>query len=374
MSQKFKEEMIDLPAGRPLRILITRADRIGDLIVSTPVFKEVRKYFPNAWIAGLTFLENREALEGHPDLNEVLLYDKKGSEEGWLGNLRFALWLARKKFDVVIHLHATNRMHGVTFAARIPVRIGWSRKLGWALTHAFEDRKKEGKKHEALYNFELLAPLGIPAPDKPETYFPLTEKSRESLEMLLKHHGISREKPWIVLSPGASCRSKRWPAERFGELAEKIAAQYPVQFIAAGTAAETPLIAKMQKSSAVPVHDLSGRLSIGMLGILLKDAALLISNDSGPVHVASAVGTPVISIFGRKQQGLSPTRWRPLGKESRVLWKDTGCDPCLAHACQINFLCLDAIFVDDVLGEVNRLFQIRNPKFEARNKLQNANL
>lgn len=342
-----------------IRILVTRTDRLGDLVLSTPVFSSLRKAFPRAWIACLTFLENREVLEGNPFLDEVILYDKKGSEKGILGNLIFAFELARKKFDLVIHLHATNRVHLAGWLARIPVRIGWRRKCAWALTHSYEDVKKEGRKHEAEYNFDLLKPLGITAPSTFETFFPLSTESHLSFEMLAKHLSLTQDKPWVVLNPSASCPSKLWPPERFGYLADKISEKYDCRFIAIGRQTDRPQVERLRSRTSVPIYDLSGRLNIGMLGVLLKNAALLVSNDSGPVHIASAVGAPVISIFGRKQPGLSPTRWGPLSGDSRVVWKDVGCEECLAHKCQIHFLCLDAVSVEEVFQAVEELLSRR---------------
>lgn len=333
------------------RILITRADRLGDLIISTAVFPELRKKFPKAHLAALTFLENREILEGNPYLDEVILYDKKGSESGLPGNYRFAKKLAAKKFDVVVHLHATNRMHQLTWLAGIPVRIGWDRRAAWALTKSYPDIKKEGRKHEAEYNFDLFELLGIACPAQLETYFPVTPRSEESLSKLLKNHHIPEDKPWIVLSPSASCPSKVWPAERFGYFAEMLSEKVPAIFIGIGTAKDRPLIETARAATKAPFYDLSGKMSLGMLGAFMKRAKLLVSNDSGPVHIASAVGTPVISIFGRNQPGLSPTRWKPLGKKSSAIWKNVGCEVCLAHNCQIHFLCLDVISPEEVVKE-----------------------
>lgn len=340
--------------GEKPRILITRADRLGDLILSTAVFPEVRKKFPKAWIAALTFLENREILEGNPYLDEVILYDKSGSEKGLFGNYQFAKKLAAKKFDLVIHLHATNRMHQLTWLAGIPVRIGWDRRSTWALTKAYPDVKKEGLKHEAEYNFELLEALGIPVPKKLETHLQFPLRGGNSLDALLRHHKIPEGKPWIVLGASASCPSKRWPAERFGYLADEISKKYPAIFLGIGTVKERPLMEQIKTNTKAPFYDLSGKMSLGMLTALIKRAALLVSNDSGPVHMASAVGTPVVAIFGRNQPGLSPTRWKPLGEKSSVVWKNVGCDPCLAHACQIHFLCLDVISVEDVMQEAEK--------------------
>ncbi len=261
--------------------------------------------------------------------------------------------LAAKRFDRVIHLHATNRMHLLTLAAGIPRRLGWRRKCAWALTDSLPDVKKEGLKHEALYNFDLLAPLGISArAGELRAHFPLTEKNKQSLDELLRHHGVDTAKPWVIFNPSASCPSKIWPAERFAELADKIRSVYAVELMAIGTRADRLYTERLHKAAHSPVHDLSGRLSLGMLGVLLSRAALLISNDSGPGHVANAVGTPVISIFGRKQPGLSPLRWGPLDSGSRVVWKDVGCETCAAHLCPIHFLCLDAIQTSDVMAQI----------------------
>lgn len=332
------------------RILVTRTDRIGDLVLSTPVFPALRRRFPRAYIAALTFTGNREILEGNPFIDELILYDKTGSEKGLLGNLLFAGKLARRKFDVVIHLHATNRMHWVTFLAGIPMRIGWNRRAPYTLTRGHPDIKAEGKMHEAEYNFELLKPLGIEKPEKLELYFPVTPRAAASLEELLFQLGIPEDKPCVLLSPSASCPSKRWPAERFAALAALIRQKYDVTVALIGGPADAGLSRTIREKCAAEIHDLTGSLSLGMLGALLERSALLISNDSGPVHIACAVKTPVVSIFGRNQAGLSPARWGPLGENSRIVWKDVGCTVCLAHDCQIGFLCLEAISAEEVLN------------------------
>ncbi len=330
------------------RILITRTDRLGDLVLSTPIFSAIRKKFPDAWITCLTAIENRAVVEGNLYLDEVILYDKKGREKNWFGNILLARKLASKKFDAVIHLHATNRMHFLTWLAGIPERVGWSRRLPWTLTKAYPDIKKEGVRHEAEYNFHLLQFLEISAPSILQTFFPVHEKAQLSLERLLDEEKVSSQKPWIVLNPSASCPSKRWPAGYFASLIEKIHAHSESEIFVIGTRSDRTIANQIRQASTIPFHDLTGRLSLSGLAELLRKSQLLISNDSGPVHMACAVGTPVVSIFGRKQDGLSSKRWGPLGEKSKVVWKDVGCTQCLAHQCQIQFLCLDAISADEV--------------------------
>jgi len=209
---------IPLPNNRPVRILVTRTDRIGDLVLTTPVFSALRERFPDAWISALVFKQHRELVEGNPALNEVLLYDKSGTEKNWVGNFLFAQKLSKMKFDLVIHLHATNRMYLLTWLAKIPIRIGYDHRLPWTLTHASKYEKKQGAKHEAAYNFDLLAPLEITEPKKFQLYFPLRGESKEALQELLVREKIDLYKPIVVMNPSASCPSKIWPAAYFVKL------------------------------------------------------------------------------------------------------------------------------------------------------------
>lgn len=352
------ESQLEFKIKPPRRILVTRTDRLGDLVLSTPVFEALRGRFPDAFLACLTFLEHRAVVEKNPHLDEVILYDKKGQEKGWWGNLRFAGRLREKHFDLVLHLHPTNRMHLVSWLAGIPVRIGYRKKMSWALTYSLEDRKSEGLKHEAEYNFDLLKILGVDPPASLKPYFPLWGKDRTSLRFFLRRLGFRWEEPYVVLNPSASCPSKIWPADRFAQLAHCLGEKYQVQIALIGSRQDRPVAEKVVGTGLKPapttkyrITNLAGKLSIGMLGWLLKNAQLLISNDSGPVHVARSVGTPVISIFGRNLAGLSPCRWGPLGPEGRVVHKEVACPVCLAHRCQINFLCLDVVSIEDVLKE-----------------------
>jgi heptosyltransferase-2 len=352
---EIREEREERP---PQRILVTRTDRLGDLVLSTPVFEALRRNSPGAYLACLAFVENREAVEGNPFLDEVILYDKKGSERNWWGNFRFARWLAEKHFDVVIHLHPTNRMHLVGWLAGIPVRIGYRKKNPWTLTHSIEDRKKEGRKHESEYNFDLLELWGPVSNGRPRPYFPLKERDQRSLHLLLRNLGLNPGQPYAVLNPSASCPSKIWSSDRFAALSDRLQKEYGLATILIGSLQDRKFAAKVSLFAEFPLKDLSGRLSIGMLGWLLKEAKVLVSNDSGPVHVARAVGTPVISIFGRNQAGLSPKRWGPLGEGGRVIHKEVACPVCLAHDCRINFLCLDVVSVEEVFSEAARLLEL----------------
>jgi len=330
------------------RILIARTDRIGDVILSTPVIKAMRQAYPHAYIAMLVSPYTKDIVEGNPYLDEVLVLDKDVRHKSWLGFLKFSFLLRRKRFDLAIILHPASRVHLLAFSAGIRRRIGYDYKLGFLLTDRLRHTKQLGQRHEAEYNLDLLKILGIEAKDK-NLFIPLKEAAEKWAEDLFKRQGIKPSDKLLVIHPGASCVSKIWPAERFAETTDKLAEKYGFKILVIAGPRDIAVAEKVAANIRYPLINLAGKTSVAQLASLLKRCRLFISNDSGPVHIACAVGTPVISIFGRAQKGLSPMRWGPLGLKSKFLHKPAGCIECLAHNCVKEFACLKAITVADVL-------------------------
>lgn len=330
------------------RILIVRTDRIGDVVLSTPAIRAVRDAYPNAYIAMAVAPYAKEIVEGNPFLDEVIVFDKGGREKGLRGTLRFSSRLKEKKFDAAFILHPTNRVHLVTYLAGIPKRIGYDRKLGFLLTDRIEHRKQFGEKHELEYNLDLLEAMGIEATDK-APFIAIKPEAELWADELFKKESILKSDKLLAIHPGASCPSKIWPRERFAEVADALALKYGFKVLLIAGPRDSAVAQEVLAGLRCPVVNLAGKTSVAHLASVLKRCALFISNDSGPVHIASAVGVPVISIFGRSQKGLGPLRWGPVGKDGYVLHKPMGCIECLAHNCRKDFLCLKAITVSDVL-------------------------
>lgn len=186
---------------------------------------------------------------------------------------------------------------------------------------------------------------------------PLKEESEKWAEELMSKHGLKSGDKFLLINPAASCPSKVWSPERFSEVADRLSTKYGFKvFIVAGPK-DLALAGKVINNMRVKAFSLAGKTSVSQLASILKRATLFISNDSGPVHIASAVGTPVIAIFGRKQPGLSPKRWGPVGLKDKFLHKDVGCVECLAHNCKKGFACLRAITVDDVILYADSILQ-----------------
>jgi heptosyltransferase-2 len=343
-------------AADPKKILIIRTDRLGDVILSTPVIKNLRNCFPEAHIAFICRPYTKRILEGNPYLNEVIVYDKYRTHKKVWPSIKFALDLRKKKFDWALILHPTNRVHIFTFFAGIPLRIGWDKKMGWLLTKKLPQAKQEGARHELEYTLDILRTLGLKADDK-TTYFPINKEAQKRVGALLKEFGLRDEEKLIVIHPSASCPSKRWPQEHFLELIKLFEEKKGFKIAVVTSEEEKSFGQKLVEDNRI--LDLRGKLDILELASLLQQASLFVSNDSGPVHIAANFKIPVISIFGRKDPGLSPQRWKPLGNNSSYLSNDPGCTVCLAHDCNNDFLCLKNIEPKQVAQKAFKLLKVK---------------
>ena len=338
------------------RILIVRTDRIGDVLLSTPVIEELRRAYPNAYIAMMTSPYAKEVVSGNPYLDEVIVYDKDKRQRSWRSSLKFSRNLKKKRFDAAIILHPTNRVHLVTFFAGIPKRVGLNRKLGFLLTDRIEHTKQLGEKHEIEYNLDILRYMGIEPKDN-RLFMPIKPTEEKWAESIFRSENIKPADKVLAVHPGASCPSKVWPSQRFAQAADRLIDKYGFKVILISGPKDVKLTQDVISHMRHPAVNLAGKTSVSQLASVLKRCRLFISNDSGPVHIASALDVPVISIFGRNQKGLSPDRWAPLGKNAKALHKDVGCVECLAHNCVKDFICLKAITVEDVIQAADALLK-----------------
>ena len=339
---------------RRYKVLLIRTDRIGDVLLTTPAIKAVRDAYPNAYIAMMVRPYAEDIVSGNPYLDEVMLYDKDGKHKGIIGSIFFILRLRKKRFDLSINFHPTNRSNLIPFLAGIPERVGYDRKGGIFLTKKLKDNKHLGQKHEIDYNLDVVRAVGIVAKDK-QLYMPVKPEDEKIIDRFFILNDLGKDERIVAIHPGASCLSKHWPAYRFGRVADELMDKHKIKVVIIGGPAAAKTVKEVETGMLRQPIVLSEEHSLGEVAALLKRCKLFISNDSGPVHIAVAVGTPTISIFGRCDPGLSPGRWGPVGSRDIVLHKDVGCKECLAHNCKLSFKCLDAISVNDVLSAAERL-------------------
>ncbi len=341
-----------------MRILLVRTDRIGDVLLTTPAIGYLRQKMPEAKFSLLVSPQTKELVQGHPEIEEILVLDKRGRHRGLWGSYRFIRLLKKRGFDTALIFHPTVRVHLLLFLAGIPRRIGYRKKMGWFLTHWVKDQRHLGNQHEVDNVLDFIDQSRLGSTKASRSYrlwIASSEQADQRISKYLESFAVREEERLIAIHPGAGCPSKQWPLERFVEVAKGFGAQgYRVIFV--GGKEDFRVREELSKCEVQDVRykavkeiiDLSGQTTLLELSSLLRRCRLLISNDSGPVHVAVASGTPALSIFGRNQRGLSPTRWRPLGPNDRYLHKDVGCYVCLAHRCNLGFECLGAISVEEV--------------------------
>ena len=332
------------------RILIIRIDRIGDVILSTPVIQAVRKAHPGAHIGFMTRPFTKDIVVGNPYLDEVILYDKDGAHHSIFSTMLFAGRLRSKRFDVALILHPSARANWIAFLAGIPKRVGHDKKMPWLLTDRLAYLNHQGLKHEMEYILDVSRAAGIPCDSSQlKPFMPVSKEAEDFIDNFLKGNGITSSDVLVAIHPSASCPSKIWPYERFAQLADRIIEETGYKIVIEDVKFAN-LVRKMMKRNAIILEG----SALQQAAALFKRCKFFISTDNGLAHIAGALDVPCISIFGRKQPGLSPTRWRPPGKDNVVLHKDVGCEYCLAHNCNKHFACLEAITVDEVLDAAKK--------------------
>ena len=301
-------------------ILIVRTDRIGDVVLTTPAIKALRQAYPAARITALVTPATFDLVNGNPYLDEVMVDDRGARHKGFVGSIRLMRELRSKRFDLAVVYHTKRRYNWACFAAGIPCRLGFKNdKFGFLLSIPVKDSRVSGEKHEAEYCMDLLKVIGIHDGDL-DAFVPV-HKEAEVWALAFLQENQLKPNEFIVLHPGSSDPAKCWPTKNFSQLMDRLQEQYGFKIVLIGSGAVTPIVQEIlsQSHRASAVIDLTGKTSLAQMASLLRRARLLISNDSGPVHIAAGVGANVVALFMRDLPGINVERWKPLGPRSYIL-------------------------------------------------------
>ena len=288
---------------------------MGDLLMSLPAVRQVRTAFPEANVTVLIHQDLEPLLEGHPDLDQILRWDP-GQGQGWRAMLRWGRALRRERFDCAVILNPTRLFHAAAWLAGIPVRAGYRRKWGFLLTRSIPDTKQSREGHEAEYNLELLPLLGI-RPSGPVLKLPVRPEKELQARRLLESRGLRATPRPVAIHPWTSNAAKSWPMDSFRQLA-RLLENSGVPVIIIGGKENQAAMRRWKTELPASTGDLVGEVPLGFLPALLKQCRALVSNDSGPVHVAAAVGTPALVVAPRSHAPIL-NRWRPLGDPHKIL-------------------------------------------------------
>jgi heptosyltransferase-2 len=322
----------------PASLLVRATNWLGDAVMTTPALAAVREGFPDARIVLLARPPVAELFRHHPDVDEVMLYERPGRHEGGFGRLRLAGELRRRRFDGALLLQNAFDAALIAFLGRIPERAGYPTDgrrilltLPVPLTPAILER------HEVEYYLCLVDGLGIPRPVPAALKLAVTEEEREAMATRLASLGIERGAPIVAINPGATYGSaKRWYPDRFAAVADTLSAEWSARVVVVGSAAESPLAGEIEAATRNPPVNLAGKTTVRELMALLSLSSFLVTNDSGPMHIGAALGVPLVAIFG-------PTDWRrtsPWSSLAKVVRVEIDCSPCRRRVCDRGHECM----------------------------------
>ena len=325
------------------RILLTRCDNLGDVVMLSPAVKAIREAYPDAQLTLLTSPAGSSIAGLLPWLDEVLVERVLWQDAS--GALSFdpereralILKLQERHFDAAfIFTSFSQTPHAAAYAsylADIPVRVGHSKEFGGAvLSHAFAS-PPDGL-HQTERNLRLLERFGIPVSDR-HLRLEVPPPVEEHTEALLARHGISHFEPYIALVPGASCEARRYPPQRFGEVARLLVQRSDLPVIAMGSEKERDTLREAANESTI---SLMGETNPMEYASLLSRASVVIANNSSALHIADAFDRPLVATYSGTDL---IDQWTPRYSRARILQQPTHCSPCYGFNCRFNLECLD---------------------------------
>lgn len=327
------------------KALVVQTAFIGDVVLSMPLASALRREgFETTFVVAP---RAAEVPAFHPDVSEVVIYDKRGRDRGPWGLLRIAESLRRRKFEVALVPHRSIRSATLALLGGVPERIGFSSHFGFLYTASVSC----GDGHKVIRNLSLLRPIGVfPPPPEPPWLFP-GRKHEEVAISFLREHGLWG-RPLVAMAPGSVWPTKRWVPEGFKRVAEALV-KMGVGVVLIGGAEDRELCRWIARGLSPEPAVAAGRTSVMESAALLRLCSVLVSNDSAPVHMASAVGMSVVAIFGPTVPAFG---FGPYGPGHSVVELDLPCRPCSAHGgrrCpEGHFMCMRGITPQMVLKEV----------------------
>ena len=346
-------------------ILVIKMSAIGDVILSIPSLRAIRAKYPNAKIKVLTSLTSREVLSGCPYISGCIICDFKGKHKGIKGLWALAKELRRESFEIVIDLQNNRKSHILACLCLAGLRYGYDNgKLSLLLNRRI--------KNDAPYldpiehQFRVLKMAGMKPSDKALELWPSTHDETE-INKFLSENWVKPGQGLIGINVRASARwtSKNWPAVLIAETCDRLAKEYNVRVILTGTADDAAFAGAIAGSANSKPIVAAGKTTVMELAALIKRFKVFLTPDSAPMHVAIAVGTPCVALFGPTD----PARHVAPSKDCVILnkGKELRCSPCYKSECSMKITCMKLITVDDVIGAI-KVFMARKDDVPCENQ------
>ncbi len=327
-------------------ILLIKPSSLGDIVHAMPAFSAIHRAYPKARLTWLVKREWAGLVERIDRVDRV--WPVKSTLKGWLSQVSL---LRAEHFDLVVDLQGLFRSAAIGWLSGSPLLVGFTN--GREGSPCFYSRRVPVPQSEmhAVDRYLLVAKaVGAVESGAPEFRFRIPQTDYEEVDRLLSQSGVTPGTSWVALNVSARWPTKRWPAASFAEVADRLQQEGYGAVVMIGGPDERVDVAAVRAEMKAPVIDLAGATPVGLLPALLSKASVLITNDSGPMHIAAAVGTPVVALFGPT----SVARTGPYGLGHRVLTTELSCRPCLSRTCQnpVQLECLTRISPEQVFAAV----------------------
>ena len=310
-------------------ILIIKPSSLGDIVLALPALSALHRNFPDARISWLVRPEFAELLQNHPHLTEIILFDRKFLGKAWyhpraFGTLISLIWrLRRSKFDAVFDFQGLFRTACLGWLSGCKKRFGMANAREFArIFYTHKTVQDQDSIHLVDYYLKIIKAALQKTEDKtksskPKFLFPVNPADVDSVNKLLASHDIS-SKDYVVFVPGSAHSDKCWPVERFAALTDRISSKFDLPIIAVGTESVNSIVDRIKGKTSVPIVNFAGQTSLSELVALLKAAKLVVSNDTGPGHIAAALGTPLVMMFSWS----NPARIAPYGRPECMIARE----------------------------------------------------
>jgi predicted lipopolysaccharide heptosyltransferase III len=332
------------------KVLVIKLRYIGDVLLTTPVLKNLRVNFPDARLDIMVNAGTEEVLKHNKDINGVIFVER-GS---LIRQLAFIRELRQMKYDLVIDVTDSDRSAIISYLSGAPIRVGYNSENRWrgrCYTHVVQANRD--KMHTVDYQLVALNLLDIPIKSS-ELVLLLGQEDEIFADKILTEYRLDNGRPMVLIHPGARWWFKSWPPEYFAKLADVIQNDLKCHVILAGGPSDQGVVTKIQNLMTTQAVSLVDKTTVLQLAALLKRCQLYIGNDNGIMHVATAVGTPVIAFFGLT----NPLLWGPQGSGHTVFYKGIDCNPCFPNGCvRGDQSCMRMITTEEVYGVVREMLQ-----------------
>lgn len=334
----------------PLKKILMRGPNwVGDAVLAIPAIKAIRRRFPEAeitllvrpWVAGV--------FTSAPFVDKVWSEPRPAGLGDWM---RIATSIRKQRFDMALLFPNSFESAAMMFLGRVPQRVGYATDgRSWMLTQSMKPSSE--KRHQIHYYLDLAAAVSA-AVDHPSIEIQASSEEKSQARKLLASVGIPQDRRFLVLNPGAAYGSaKRWGEDRFAEAGDALAVELGIDVVIIGSEKERSIAERVQGLMRNRVAVLNGKTSLETLIGVISESSLVLTNDSGPMHIAAALGVPTVAVFGPTDDMATG----PYGLKTRIIRQPVDCSPCMLRDCPIDHRCMTRVSADAVASAARELLK-----------------